>query len=114
VPGPDAELAVTIGAADFFGRGKGGGGIEISDFGGNLAIERRGIEMTDAVHAAVAGEQAFPKGFDIRAERRGKAQAGDDDSVIDPIGCHEKRAAWASGRCSQNVAAITSAGLRCI
>jgi hypothetical protein len=40
----DGKLGEPVGAAKLFGRGKGGGGIEILDFGCDLAVESGGIE----------------------------------------------------------------------
>jgi len=52
--------------------------IEVADFGGDLAGEGGGVEMGDAVDAALAGEQGLPDDVGGIADGADEADACDD------------------------------------
>ena len=52
------------------------GEVPIADFGGDLGGKVAGVEQGGIAHARLAGQQPPPHGFDIRAQRRNAADAG--------------------------------------
>src|SRR5205085_7724088 len=97
--GGDGELREAIGAPQFFRRRKGGGGIEIANFGGDFAIIRRGVEMRDLINAAFAGDEVLPEILSGMAERRHDAQTGNDDSAVGNVLSHKNQTGQRSRSC---------------
>jgi hypothetical protein len=60
-------LAGQFGVEKFFG-------FEIFDFGGDLAIKRRSVELSDRARAAFAGQKARPEFFNRIADWSDRAQ----------------------------------------
>ena len=80
--GIDAELRVTIRAADFLRRWKRGREVEILHLPGDLRVERCRVEGGDPVNATLAGDEAVPKNVQLMSERRDDAEAGDDHTAV--------------------------------
>ncbi len=57
-------------------------GIEVADFGGDLAGESGGVEGGDAIDAAFAGEQGFPHCAGSMADGADQPDAGDDNASL--------------------------------
>ena len=55
-------------------------GIEVADFGGDLAGKGGGVESGDAIDAALAREQRLPDCVGGIAHRADQADSGDDDA----------------------------------
>jgi hypothetical protein len=89
VAGENAKLREAVGALEFLGRGKRGGGIEVLDLGGNLAIEAGGVEGADPVNAALAGRDLAPERVHLLPEGGNHPEAGDDNPAFGPINCHK-------------------------
>ena len=54
--------------------------LEVLDGAAELAVVLRGIKGRDRTRAAFSSEEIGPRGFDIEAEGRDCAHAGDDDT----------------------------------
>ena len=76
--GENAELGKPVGAPDFLGRRKRGQRIKMFHLAGDLGVERRCVKGTDAVNAALSGDEVLPKHVSFIPERRDDPQAGDD------------------------------------
>ena len=83
------ELREAVGAPDFLGGRKGGGGIKILDLGGDLAIELRNVERGDRADAAPAPNQVVPECVHVVAQRGNHAQARHNHPPLFEISAHE-------------------------
>ena len=56
--------------------------IEIANLARDAAIVARGVEARDLDNPAASFEQVLPEGLKLEAQRRGHANAGDDDPAV--------------------------------
>lgn len=80
--GKNAELRKAVRPPGLFGRGESFRRIEVSDFCRDLCIKAAGVEMSDILNAALAGNEIGPEALHVVAKRRGNAQPGNNDAPL--------------------------------
>src|SRR5262245_32108756 len=85
----DAKLGESVRAPGVFGGRESRAGLEVADFTGDLGIERRRVEVGDALDAALACNDLLPQGRNVIAQRSHSPQASDHHSSVKVIACHK-------------------------
>lgn len=79
--GDERKLGEAVEAFDPV-RGEPGKRIKLGDFTGNLRTKRRGIESRDAPDAGLIALEAVPQTIFAAADAGERAEAGDDNAVV--------------------------------
>ncbi len=87
--GVDPELGEAIGSTRVLGGRESRCRIELFNFSGDAGIKGRRIEVRDPVDAALAGQEIFPHGLHVVAQRGDGPQSGQDDSSLGNIAGHK-------------------------